>query len=94
MLVQNTNKEITCLGKPSPRLGDLLKDIFNITSPERCLFVGDALREDIGFGLSCGFQTLFIMTNTQEELQTVKPENKPHYIADTLGDFVKFFEST
>ena len=88
------NKKIISLGKPSTQLGALLKEKYNLTTPNRCLLVGDCLTLDVSFGLACGFQTLFIMSrdNAKKDLAGLPPAAKPHYVADALADFIEFFK--
>ena len=86
---------MTSLGKPSAQLGVLLKEKFNINYPQRCLFIGDALTEDVGFALACGFQTLYIMSrdNAREDLANLPAAAaRPHYVADGLTDLLEFFQ--
>lgn len=59
--------------------------------PKRALFIGDALVQDIQFGISCGFQTLFVLTGatTKEQMLTLPEELKPDFYADGMVDFLK-----
>ncbi|KAL5275988.1 hypothetical protein ACFFRR_001672 [Megaselia abdita] len=90
-----SGKKAVVLGKPGEKLGDHVMELYNITVPERNLFIGDNLEADIGFGKSLGFQTLFVLTgaHTYEDMMNSPDENKPSYYADSIADFVKFFES-
>ncbi|EDW57400.1 uncharacterized protein [Drosophila virilis] len=90
-----TNRESISLGKPSPILGDMLKEIYNIQAPERCIFVGDMLVQDIQFGKSCGFQSLLVLSGslTKEDMIAAPPEAQPDYYADSLADFIELFKN-
>ncbi|KAH8387591.1 hypothetical protein KR093_008073, partial [Drosophila rubida] len=90
-----TNREATFLGKPSPILGDMLKSMYNITQPERCIFVGDMLVQDVQFGKSCGFQSLLVLSGslTIEDMHAAPPEQQPDYYADSLADFVQLLKN-
>ncbi|XP_030567991.1 phosphoglycolate phosphatase 2 [Drosophila novamexicana] len=90
-----TNREPIFLGKPSPILGDMLKEIYNIQAPERCIFVGDMLVQDIQFGKSCGFQSLLVLSGslTKEDMIAAPPEAQPDYYADSLADFIELFKN-
>ncbi|EDW75230.1 uncharacterized protein Dwil_GK20059 [Drosophila willistoni] len=90
-----TQREATFLGKPSPILGDMFREMFNIQNPERCIFVGDMLVQDIQFGKSCGFQSLLVLSGclTKEDMWKAPKESQPDYYADSLADFVQLLEN-
>lgn len=90
-----TDREAIYLGKPSPLLGDMLKEKYEIEQPERCIFVGDMLVQDIQFGKSCGFQTLLVLSGslTKDDMIAASPESQPDYYADSLADFVQLFQN-
>lgn len=89
-----TGKKAIVLGKPGQQLADYIKELYNIDSPEKNLFIGDNLLTDIGFSKSMGFQTLFVLSgaDTFENMMNSPDENKPSYYANSVADFVKFFE--
>lgn len=90
-----TNREAIYLGKPSPLLGDMLKAKYEIEKPERCIFVGDMLVQDIQFGKACGFQTLFVLSGslTKDDMIAAPPEAQPDYYANSLADFIQLFQN-
>ncbi|EDW00281.1 phosphoglycolate phosphatase 2 [Drosophila grimshawi] len=90
-----TNRKAIFLGKPAPILGDMLKEMFNIHTPQRCLFVGDMLVQDIQFGKMCGFQSLLVLSGSQTKDQMIaaSPEAQPDYYADSLADFIQLFKN-
>ncbi|XP_064555289.1 uncharacterized protein LOC135440176 [Drosophila montana] len=90
-----TDREAIFLGKPSPILGDMLKEMYDIQAPERCIFVGDMLVQDIQFGKSCGFQSLLVLSGslTKEDMIAAPPEAQPDYYADSLADFIELLKN-
>ncbi|KAL7745365.1 hypothetical protein ACLKA6_015382 [Drosophila palustris] len=90
-----TNREATFLGKPSPILGDMLKSMYNIEVPSRCIFVGDMLVQDVQFGKSCGFQSLLVLSGslTKDDMDAAPLEAQPDYYADSLADFVQLLKN-
>ncbi|KAH8276571.1 hypothetical protein KR044_001742, partial [Drosophila immigrans] len=90
-----TQREPTFLGKPSPILGEMLKSMYNITQPKRCIFVGDMLVQDVQFGKSCGFQSLLVLSGslTIDDMHAASPEAQPDYYADSLADFVQLLKN-
>lgn len=90
-----TNREAIYLGKPSPLLGEMLKEKYEIDQPKRCIFVGDMLVQDIQFGKACGFQTLLVLSGslTKDDMLEAAPEAQPDYYADSLADFVQLFQN-
>ncbi|XP_067641461.1 uncharacterized protein [Eurosta solidaginis] len=87
------HKEALIVAKPSTILSDIVKEVYDLKDPKRCLFVGDSLTHDIRFGLDSGFQTLLVLTgSTQiEELMGASEEQQPDYYADGLADFIKLY---
>ncbi|KAL9701451.1 hypothetical protein quinque_004892 [Culex quinquefasciatus] len=57
-----SGRKALVLGKPGQALADFILDQFNVTRPERTLFVGDMLPQDMGFGTRCGFQKLLMLS--------------------------------
>lgn len=92
-LSETCNKEIELFGKPGHILGQYLLQHFQITKPKRVLFVGDNLEMDVKFGLNLGFQTLFVLSGAHsiEDMLATPLESQPDYYADSMGDFLEFF---
>ncbi|XP_049312386.1 uncharacterized protein LOC125775310 isoform X4 [Bactrocera dorsalis] len=93
ILKRLTGREATIVGKPSVLLGEILKDIYKLDNPKRCLFVGDSLAVDIPFGLNCGFQTLLVLSGCTpiEEMWQANAEDQPHFYADGIADFIELY---
>ncbi|XP_055914550.1 uncharacterized protein LOC129947844 [Eupeodes corollae] len=94
LLKENTGKEPIVLGKPGPLLGNFLKEHFQIKDPKRAIFFGDALQQDIKFGISCGFQTLLMLSGatTKQQMLALPEELKPDYYANGIEDLKALFE--
>ncbi|XP_050328065.1 uncharacterized protein LOC126758082 [Bactrocera neohumeralis] len=93
VLKRVTGREATIVGKPAVLLGEILKDIYKLDDPKRCLFVGDSLAVDIPFGLNCGFQTLLVLSGYTpiEDMWQASEEDQPHFYADSLADFIELY---
>ncbi|XP_075157787.1 uncharacterized protein LOC142231052 [Haematobia irritans] len=88
-------KEFVIYGKPSDIMGDFLLNETGLKDRKRGLFIGDNIFADVQFGNRLGFQTLFVLNgaHTKEEMLLQPPDNQPDYYADSLGDFVEFFNN-
>ncbi|XP_019845425.2 uncharacterized protein LOC109579472 [Bactrocera dorsalis] len=88
-----TRREPTIVSKPALLLGEILKDVYRLTEPSRCLFIGDSLKNDVGFGRDCGFQTLLVLSGTTciEEMWQASAKERPHYYADRIADFIELY---
>lgn len=95
VLERSSGRKALVLGKPGQALADFILDQFNVTRPERTLFVGDMLPQDMGFGTRCGFQKLLMLsggTTIEMMLAHQKPEELPHYYADSYADFIQLYK--
>lgn len=90
-----TGREATFLGKPSPILGEMFGEMFEIGEPKRCIFIGDTLVQDVQFGKSCGFQSLLVLSGclTKEDMLNAPVDAQPDYYADSLADFTQLLEN-
>ncbi|XP_039958622.1 uncharacterized protein LOC126758081 [Bactrocera neohumeralis] len=88
-----SGREPTIVSKPAVLLGEILKDVYKLADPKRCLFVGDSLTHDIRFGLKCGFQTLLVLSGSTpiEEMWQASAEDQPHFYADSIVDFIELY---
>ncbi|XP_069965472.1 uncharacterized protein [Bactrocera oleae] len=88
-----TGREPTIVSKPAVLLGEILKDVYKLTDPKRCLFVGDSLTHDVRFGLNCGFQTLLVLSGSTpiDEMWQASAEDQPHFYADSMADFIELY---
>ncbi|XP_039958628.1 4-nitrophenylphosphatase-like isoform X1 [Bactrocera tryoni] len=93
VLKRVTGREATIVGKPSVLLGEILKDVYKLDDPKRCLFVGDSLDVDVGMGRNCGFQTLLVLSGSTpiEDMWQASAENQPHFYADSIADFIELY---
>ncbi|EDW27815.1 GL19811 [Drosophila persimilis] len=90
-----TQREATFLGKPSPILGEMFAEMFEITDPKRCIFIGDTLVQDVQFGKSCGYQSLLVLSGclTKEDMFNAPVDAQPDYYADSLADFTQLLQN-
>lgn len=84
-------QEPIILGKPSRLLGDLVVDKFKVQDRSRVLFIGDTMKQDIGFASISGYQSLLVLSGvtTKAMFENNKvAEQTPNYYADSIFDFV------
>ncbi|XP_055383168.1 uncharacterized protein LOC129613215 [Condylostylus longicornis] len=93
LLRKLSNKTPYVLGKPGVLLADYLFERFNIIDPKRVLFIGDNLVQDIGFALNNDFQALLVLSgaSNKADVQQLPEVKQPHYFANSIVDFVEFF---
>lgn len=90
-LSSQVKQKAIVLGKPSVTLGELVVERFQIKDRSRVLFIGDTLKQDIGFANACGLQSLLVLSGatSREMLATHSiTEEIPKYYADSVLDFV------
>lgn len=95
ILERACNRKVLVLGKPGQALAEFILEQFCVTQPDRTLFVGDMLPQDMGFGTRCGFQKLLMLsggTTMEMLLAHTDPEEMPHYYADSFADFVQLYK--
>ncbi|XP_034671279.1 glycerol-3-phosphate phosphatase [Drosophila subobscura] len=90
-----TQREATFLGKPSPILGEMFSEMFDISDPKRCIFIGDTLVQDVQFGKACGYQSLLVLSGclTKEDMFNAPIDAQPDYYADSLADFTQLLQN-
>ncbi|CAD7090533.1 unnamed protein product [Hermetia illucens] len=96
ILEQSSKRKALTFGKPGDELISHLKREFKVNEPKRVLLIGDILETDIVFGKMGGFQTMLVLTGCtkKEDMEVITNENeKPDYYADSVADFIEFFES-
>lgn len=95
VLERASGRKALVLGKPGQALAEFIIEQFHVTKPERTLFIGDMLPQDMGFGTRCGFQKLLMLSGgtTKDMLFSHgKPEELPHYYADSFADFLQLYK--
>ena len=83
------------LGKPGKELGPICLKKFEVEEPARVLFIGDTLKQDIGFANKCGFKSLLVLSGatTEEMMRRIEnEEDVPLFYADNIGDFQKLID--
>ncbi|XP_075158143.1 uncharacterized protein LOC142231420 [Haematobia irritans] len=93
ILMKYSKKEPIIAGKPSKTLENVVKHCFDITNPQRCIFIGDSLKSDIAFGNRAGFQTLFVSSglDSEEAMFNAATECKPDFYTKGVADFINLF---
>lgn len=92
MLENASGRKATVVGKPGRALRDIVVQRYGLTDPQRVLFVGDMLEQDVGFGNACGFRSLLVLTGstTLAELQSHAVDCElPAYYLRSFADFAK-----
>lgn len=96
VLEKAVGRKALTFSKPGKSLAQHILSRFQIADPSRYLFIGDKLTQDVAFGSQCGFQKLLVFTGgcTKEQLfsDQLPVEQVPDYYADSLADFIKFFD--
>lgn len=90
-----SGREPIQLGKPGKDLCSILLEEFQITDSKRVLMIGDMIKQDVGFGKICNFQTMLVFTGgaSFDDLQKeTDPNLIPDYHADGVVDFVRFMD--
>lgn len=88
-----SGREPTLTGKPSELLKQYIFNNCPITDPQRCIFVGDSLLQDMGFAGLCGFKKLFVSSGITPLEDALKADQTPPdlYIP-SLGGLLPMFE--
>ncbi|KAM0736235.1 Glycerol-3-phosphate phosphatase [Formica fusca] len=82
---QSGRKPILC-GKPSQTLKDYILDTCNVTDPQRCLFIGDTVDQDMRFASMCGFKKLLVGTGSDSLEKAQKSiDTYPDYYIPALS---------
>lgn len=85
------------LGKPGDALAEVLADKFAVADPQRVLFIGDTLEQDIRFGNKNGFQTMLVLTGATSREQLLGQQTDasliPDYYTDSLADLAEVVDS-
>lgn len=83
------------VGKPGRALRDILVNRYELRRPERVLFVGDMLEQDVGFGNASGWQSLLVLTGstTLEQLRShCVASELPTFYLPSFADFAQVLE--
>lgn len=86
LISTQTGKSSISCGKPSSTLKDYILDKCNVTDPQRCLFIGDSVHQDMRFASMCGFKKLFVGTgNDSLEKAQKESDTYPDYYIPALS---------
>ncbi|KAL6432095.1 hypothetical protein ACFW04_006665 [Cataglyphis niger] len=91
---QSGRKPILC-GKPSQTLKDYILDTCNVTDPQRCLFIGDTVDQDMRFASMCGFKKLLVGTGS-DSLETAQKDidTYPDYYIPALSQLFSTYKDS
>ncbi|XP_058831999.1 glycerol-3-phosphate phosphatase-like [Topomyia yanbarensis] len=95
ILERASGRKAVVLGKPGQALAEFILEQFHVTQPERTLFIGDMLPQDMGFGTRCGFQKVLMLsggTTKEMLLAHSKPHELPDFYADSFADFIQLYK--
>uniref|UniRef100_A0A1L8DZF4 Putative pyridoxal phosphate phosphatase n=1 Tax=Nyssomyia neivai TaxID=330878 RepID=A0A1L8DZF4_9DIPT len=85
--VMPPGKEPLILGKPGTGLGDILKEKYGVSDPQRVLFVGDMPHPDIKLAYNNGFRSLLVLSGGTSREQMLSNEDStviPDFYADSI----------
>uniref|UniRef100_A0A1B0GI13 Pyridoxal phosphate phosphatase n=1 Tax=Lutzomyia longipalpis TaxID=7200 RepID=A0A1B0GI13_LUTLO len=80
-------KKPIVLGKPGVGLGEILKEKYGVTDPQRVLFVGDMPLPDIKLATNNGFRSLLVLSGGTSREQMLANEDStqiPDFYADSI----------
>lgn len=82
-----TGQEPTIVGKPSPHMFQVIVERARVTAAD-LVVVGDMLSADIGGARAVGATAVLVLTGTTsaEEAAAAIPDERPHYVIETLAD--------
>ncbi|XP_055627083.1 uncharacterized protein LOC129769087 [Toxorhynchites rutilus septentrionalis] len=95
VLERASGRKALVLGKPGLALANFVLEQFNVTNPERTLFIGDMLPQDMGFGTRCGFQKILVLSGGTTKgmmFSHDKPNELPDYYANSFADFIQLYK--
>ncbi|KAI4482633.1 hypothetical protein M0804_008486 [Polistes exclamans] len=82
IITENSGRKPITVGKPSEILRNYIFEFCNITKPQRCLFIGDSINQDMKFAAMCDFQKLFVSSGVDSfaDSQNLIQELPEYYI--------------
>ncbi|KAF7987761.1 hypothetical protein HCN44_003624 [Aphidius gifuensis] len=87
MVIDHCGKSPIEYSKPSELLRIYLTKNYSLNNPNRCLFIGDSLSNDMKFAQSAGFQKLWVGSGVDSlgSEQTLEPNDRPDFYLPDLG---------
>lgn len=86
IIMEHTQRKPLILSKPSIDLAqEVVKDY-----GKNCLFIGDAVEQDMGFAMECGYKKLLVLSGAASKGDMEKQCDwslKPDYYAESLKEF-------
>ncbi|KAJ2950934.1 hypothetical protein O0L34_g5305 [Tuta absoluta] len=92
LVAESSKREPIALGKPGKQFGEFAMKRAGVKSPDRVLFIGDMIEQDIGLGRATGFKTLLVLTNNSKESMLAHEKLRPDFYAPDLGSLVSLLE--
>ncbi|XP_015185470.1 PREDICTED: 4-nitrophenylphosphatase-like [Polistes dominula] len=94
IITEYSGREPIPIGKPSEILRDYIFEFCNVTNPQRCLFIGDSINQDMKFAALCDFQKLFVSSGIDsfEDSQKLLQE-LPEYYVPNLGQMLNIMKN-
>ncbi|XP_043495394.1 4-nitrophenylphosphatase-like [Polistes fuscatus] len=82
IITKNSGRKPIAIGKPSEILRNYIFEFYDITKPQRCLFIGDSINQDMKFAAMCDFQKLFVSSGIDSfaDSQNLIQERPEYYI--------------
>ncbi|XP_014616634.1 PREDICTED: 4-nitrophenylphosphatase-like [Polistes canadensis] len=82
IITENSGRKPITVGKPSEILRNYIFEFCDITKPQRCLFIGDSINQDMKFATMCDFQKLFVSSGVDSfaDSQNLIQELPEYYI--------------
>ncbi|XP_056640299.1 uncharacterized protein LOC130447483 [Diorhabda sublineata] len=85
---QISGREPQQLAKPSVEFSNFIKEKLSITDPQKVLFIGDSIDDDMKFATNSGYQKLIVLTGVtkKKDLDNWKKDeiDKPQYYIESL----------
>jgi len=90
ILEDMSGRKGTVMGKPSTKMVEFI-DKYHHLDPDRTLFIGDTLHQDMGTAAAAGFRSLLVLSGVSglKETETCSEDLVPHYVVPSLGDILK-----
>ncbi|KAI5637690.1 haloacid dehalogenase-like hydrolase domain-containing protein [Phthorimaea operculella] len=92
LVAETSKREPVALGKPGKQFGEFAMKRAGVKNPDRVLFIGDMIEQDIGLGRATGFKTLLVLTNNSKETMMAHEKIRPDFYAPDLGSIVPLLE--
>ncbi|XP_034238669.1 4-nitrophenylphosphatase-like [Thrips palmi] len=95
LLEDITGRRAEVFGKPSPAMVTDFLQATHRFDLSRTVFVGDALKQDMGMANACGMQKLLVFTGVTRprDLDSCPAELLPDFVMDSIAAFARLLEA-